>query len=81
MGLFKREERSGYIIKEEDAKIAYVTFPKEVDFKFPDLFPEDGETKQNIKDDEKSLEQAKDRFKGFLNRNAKRRSLPGWFSI
>lgn len=81
MGRFKREERNGYIIKEEDAKLAYVTFPKEVKFTFPDLFPEENETKKNLKDDEKSLEQAKDRFKEYLNRNSKRRGLPGWYSI
>lgn len=81
LGRFKREERSGYIIKDCDPKLAYVTFPKEVDFKFPDLFPEDAETKQNMKDDEKALDQAKEKYKEFIDRNSKRRSLPGWFSI
>jgi large subunit ribosomal protein L23 len=81
MGKFKREERSGYIIKDEDPKMAFVTFPKEVSFTFPDLFPEDAETKKNLKDDEKSLDQAKEKYKEFLDRNSKRRALPGWFSI
>jgi large subunit ribosomal protein L23 len=81
MGRFKREERNGYIIKEEDSKLAYVTFPKEVTFTYPNLFPEENETKKNLKDDEKSLDQAKDRFKEFCNRNSKRRGLPGWYSI
>lgn len=81
MGKTKREERSGYIIKEEDAKLAYVTFPKEVSFKFPNLFPKESESQKNLKDDEKSLEDAKNRYKQFLDRNKKRRALPGWFSI
>ncbi|KAG5681453.1 hypothetical protein PVAND_010887 [Polypedilum vanderplanki] len=81
MGRFKREERSGYIIKEKDPKLAYVTLPKEVSFTFPDLFPEDNETKKNLKDDEKALDQAKEKYKEFLDRNSKRRDLPGWFSI
>lgn len=80
-GKTKREERSGYIIKDEDSKLAYVSFPKEVSFTYPDLFPEDSETKKNIKDDEKSLEDAKQRYKQFLDRNSKRKALPGWFSI
>lgn len=81
LGKFKREERGGYIIKEDDSKLAYVTFPKEVKFTYPDLFPEDNEGKKGLKDDEKALDQAKDRFKEFIDRNSKRRALPGWFSI
>lgn len=81
LGRTKREERSGYIIKEEDAKLAYVSFPKEVQFTFPDVFPEDAETKKNLKDDEKSLDEAKKKYKEYLDRNKKRRALPGWFSI
>lgn len=81
MGKTKREERSGYLIKEEDQKLAYVTFPKEVSFTFPDLFPEDSESKTNMKEDEKSLDDAKQRYKQYLDRNAKRPALPGWFSI
>jgi hypothetical protein len=81
MGKTKREERHGYIIKNDDAKLAYVRFPKEVSFTYPDLFPEDAESKQSIKEDEKSLDDAKKRYKEFLDRNKKRRALPGWFSI
>lgn len=80
-GKTKREERSGYIIKQDDFKLAYVTFPKEVKFTFPDLFPEDAESKQSLKDDEKGLDEAKKRYKEFLDRNKKRPALPGWFSI
>ena len=81
LGKTKREQRSGYIIKEEDAKLAYVSFPKEVDFTFPDLFPEDGEAKKNLKDDEKALDESKKNYKKYLERNKERKALPGWFSI
>lgn len=81
LGKTKREERAGYIIKEEDSKLAYVMFPKEVKFNFPNLFPEDAATKKDQKDDEKSLDEAKNKFKEFLDRNKKRRALPGWYSI
>lgn len=81
MGKTKREERSGYIIKEEDSKLAYVTFPKEVKFEFPNLFPKESESASNLKEDEKNLEDAKKRYKEFLDRNKTRRALPGWFSI
>jgi large subunit ribosomal protein L23 len=81
IGKIRREPVAGYVIKDDDYKLAYVTFPKEVKFTFPDVFPEENETKKNLKDDEKSLDQAKDRFKQFCDRNAKRRALPGWFSL
>jgi large subunit ribosomal protein L23 len=81
MGKTKKEQRSGYIIKEEDTKVSYVTFPKEVKFTFPDLFPETAESKENRRDDSKALDQAKENYQKFLERNAKRRSIPGWYSI
>jgi hypothetical protein len=58
-----------------------VTFPKEVNFTFPDLFPEDAESKKQIKEDQKSMDMAKDRYKEFLDRNKNRRDVPGWFSL
>lgn len=81
LGKTKREQRSGYIIKEEDSKLAYVSFPKEVDFTFPDVFPEDAETKKNLKDDEKALDESKKNYKKYLDRNKERKALPGWYSI
>lgn len=81
LGGTKREGRSGYIIKNDDLKIAYVTLPKEVEFTFPDIFPEDSETKKSIADDEKALDDAKKKYKEFLDRNKNRRALPGWFSF
>lgn len=81
MGKTEKEQRSGYIIKKDDTKVAYVTFPKEVSFTFPNVFPKESETSKNLKEDEKSLDDAKKRYKEFLDRNSKRRALPGWFSI
>lgn len=81
LGKTKKASVGGYVIKEEDSKIAYVTFPKEVSFTYPDLFPENSESKKQMKDDEKSMEMAKDRYKEFLERNKNRRDIPGWFSL
>lgn len=80
-GRTNRDRNLGYITKEDDRKLAYVTFPKEVDFNFPNIFPTDAEAKEQLRDDEKSLEASKDQFKKFLDRSKKRRGLPGWFSI
>lgn len=62
-------------------KIAYVTLPKDVKFEFPNIFPTDAEAKQQLREDEKSLDQSKDAFKKYLERNSKRQNLPSWFSI
>lgn len=62
-------------------KIAYVTLPREVSFTFPDLFPSDAEDKEKRRDDEKSMDQSKEEFKKFLDKNKNRKGLPGWFSF
>lgn len=62
-------------------KIAYVTLPKDVKFAFPDIFPSDAEAKKQQRDDEKALDQSKDAFKSYLDRNKHRQNLPSWFSI
>lgn len=62
-------------------KIAYVTLPKDVKFTFPDIFPSDAEAKKQQRDDEKALDQSKDAFKNYLDRNKKRQNLPSWYSI
>lgn len=71
----------GYVTKDEDVKIAYVTLPKDVKFTFPDIFPSDAEAKKQQRDDEKALDQSKDAFKNYLDRNKKRQNLPSWYSI
>jgi large subunit ribosomal protein L23 len=99
MGKTRRDMGAGYVVKDEDAKIAYVTLvsglriallscnvrisfmfqPKDVQFKFPDLFPETAEKRRE--DDRKSLDDAKKGFKEFLDRNKNRPGTPGWYSI
>lgn len=76
-----RDIHKGYVKKADDLKIAYVTLPKEVKWVFPDVFPEDSESKMTRRDDEKALDASKDAHKNFLERSSKRRGLPGWFSI
>lgn len=60
--------------------MAYVTLPREVEFTFPDLFPSEAEAKQK-REDEKTLDTSKEAFKKYLDRNSKRKGMPGWFSI
>lgn len=81
MGDTKRDRVIGYVTKEEDRKLAYVTLPKEVEFKWPDIFPSDAEAKKQRREDERALDSSKDQFKKYLDRSSKRRGLPGWFSI
>lgn len=81
LGKTERDKVIGYVIKKDDVKLAYVTFPKEVKFTFPDLFPTDAETKKQRKEDERSLDSSKEQFKRYLDQNKKRRGMPGWYSI
>nr|CAD7575238.1 unnamed protein product [Timema californicum] len=75
-GKTKTDQRRGFVIKEDDHKLAYVTLPREQSFKFPDLFPEE----EKILDDNKSMDEAKQGFTKFLDRTKTRPGLPGWFS-
>ncbi|XP_020715055.1 39S ribosomal protein L23, mitochondrial isoform X2 [Ceratitis capitata] len=75
MGKTKRDQTFGYVTKEDDVKIAYL---KTEEFTFPDLFSKKEEQK---KAEEKSLDDSKQGFKRFLDRNKKRPGTPGWYSI
>nr|CAD7455373.1 unnamed protein product [Timema tahoe] len=75
-GKTKIDQRQGFVTKEDDHKLAYVTLPREQSFKFPDLFPED----EKILDDNKSMDEAKQGFTRFLDKTKTRPGLPGWFS-
>lgn len=81
MGSTQRDRVLGYVIKNEDRKLAYVTLPKETNFEFPELYPTEAEAKKQQRDDEKSLDASKDQFKRYLDRNSKRKGMPGWYSI
>lgn len=75
MGEFRKEPHKGYIIKDDDVKIAYVTLPKDQKFVYPDIFPKDKENKI-LDEGEKSLEQIKTSFKDYLDRNKERPGIP-----
>ncbi|KAL1402831.1 hypothetical protein pipiens_001827 [Culex pipiens pipiens] len=79
MGKTKRDQVMGYITKDEDTKLAYVTLKKEMKFEFPNLFP--SEAKEKLEDDKKSLDEAKKNHKKFLEKNKDRPGTPGWFTI
>lgn len=81
LGKTQRDKVQGYVTKNEDFKIAYLTLPKDVKFTYPDLYPSEAEAKKQKREDEKSLDQSKDAFKSFLDRNKKRPDLPGWYSL
>ncbi|XP_014103056.2 large ribosomal subunit protein uL23m [Bactrocera oleae] len=78
MGKTKRDQAKGYVTKDDDVKIAYVTLPRTEEFTFPDLFEKKEEQK---KAEEKSMDDSKQGFKRFLDRNKKRPGTPGWYSI
>lgn len=52
--------------------------PRTEEFTFPELFSKKEEQK---KAEEKSLDESKQGFKRFLDRNKKRPGAPGWYSI
>lgn len=81
IGKTARDRKVGYITKEEDSKLAYVTFPREVTFKFPDIFPSEAEEKEKKREDERALESSKEEFQKFIDKNKNRKGLPGWFSF
>ncbi|XP_005179064.1 large ribosomal subunit protein uL23m-like [Musca domestica] len=78
LGATKRDVTYGYVTKHDDMKIAYVTLPKEMEFTFPEMFTKKDDAK---KADEKAMEDTKQGFKQFLERNKKRPGTPGWYSI
>ncbi|XP_055627780.1 probable 39S ribosomal protein L23, mitochondrial [Toxorhynchites rutilus septentrionalis] len=79
MGKTKRDLVHGYITKNEDTKMAYVTLPKDMKFEFPNMFQD--EAKKKEEDDKKSLEETKKNYKKFLDKNKHRPGTPGWFTI
>ncbi|CAG9790972.1 unnamed protein product [Diatraea saccharalis] len=78
MGKFRKDIGKGYVVKEDDKKIAFVTLPKNMSFEFPNIFE-----KVEDQDDEnmKSLDDAKKSFKSYIDRNKNRSDVPSWFSI
>ncbi|XP_013183700.1 large ribosomal subunit protein uL23m [Amyelois transitella] len=78
LGKFRRDYGKGYIIKEDDAKHAFITLPKSMKFEFPDLFES---SKDEEEENMKSLDEAKKSYKTYIDRNKDRPDVPSWFSI
>ncbi|XP_026466103.1 probable 39S ribosomal protein L23, mitochondrial [Ctenocephalides felis] len=78
LGKTKRDLK-GYIVKEEDTKLAYVTLPKEEVFEFPNIFKKDEESQ--YQEDMKSMNESKKLYKNYLERNKNSPGTPGWFSF
>ncbi|XP_076040321.1 mitochondrial ribosomal protein L23 [Oratosquilla oratoria] len=79
MGKFKRNAVRGYVVKDDDYKIAYVTLAGDQTFEFPDLFPEEKQKEQD-----KQLEQLdtlKKEWNKSVGKNAHRKDVPSWFGI
>ncbi|EDW33170.1 GL24615 [Drosophila persimilis] len=78
LGETRRDQTYGYVTKKDDVKYAYVTLPKTEEFTFPELFEKKAEIKEK---EEKSMDESKNGFRKFLDRNKKRPGTPGWYSI
>ncbi|CAG7818351.1 unnamed protein product [Allacma fusca] len=70
----------GYIIKDDDFKVAYVTLPKGATFAFPDIYPEQKE-EEETSEREKTIKQIEHSFEELKKRNKNRPDVPGWFTI
>ncbi|KAK0183347.1 hypothetical protein PV327_001398 [Microctonus hyperodae] len=79
MGEFKKSLDGGYIVKDDDIKVAYAILPKEESFVFPDIFSVEREKKEK-KEEKRTIEQMKEGHKKFLETNNKP-GIPGWFGI
>ncbi|KAK0083195.1 hypothetical protein PV325_009182 [Microctonus aethiopoides] len=79
MGEFKKCLDGGYIVKDDDIKVAYAILPKEESFIFPDIFSSERKKKEE-QDEKKTIEQMKESHKKFLQTNNKP-GVPGWFGI
>uniref|UniRef100_A0A2A4JM57 Large ribosomal subunit protein uL23m n=1 Tax=Heliothis virescens TaxID=7102 RepID=A0A2A4JM57_HELVI len=78
LGKFRRDIGKGYIVKDDDVKSAYVVLPKDMKFKYPNIF---GTKKDEERDEEKALSEAKKSFQNYIKRNKDRTDVPSWFSI
>ncbi|KAB0800091.1 hypothetical protein PPYR_07971 [Photinus pyralis] len=79
LGKTREEPGKGYVIKDDDYKVAYVVLPKDEKFEFPNLFPESAE-KEKL-DHDKALDEVRKNHQKYLEKNSDRPGLPGWFSF
>ncbi|PSN45602.1 putative 39S ribosomal protein L23 [Blattella germanica] len=77
-GRTKQDSVQGYVTKEDDFKMAYVTLPKDQHFEFPEMFAEGN---QMMEEQVKQMDEMKKNHKKFLDQANKRPGVPGWFSF
>eukprot|EP00093_Oithona_nana_P006440 06440.XXX_292252_292851_1 [CDS] Oithona nana genome sequencing. len=68
------------LYKEDDIKYAYVTLPKDVTFKFPDILEKSSEEK-DIKKGTKDIQEQKNKFKHEAGIATGRRGVPSFFGL
>ncbi|XP_050726317.1 39S ribosomal protein L23, mitochondrial-like [Eriocheir sinensis] len=79
MGEFSRSKFGGYIVKDDDYKVAYVTLPKDQKFEFPDLFPKEKE--EEVEKQKKQIKILEREFKRITRLHNHRHGVPGWFGV
>uniref|UniRef100_A0A131Z5S9 Large ribosomal subunit protein uL23m n=1 Tax=Rhipicephalus appendiculatus TaxID=34631 RepID=A0A131Z5S9_RHIAP len=79
-GKIRRAEGKGYLVKDDDYRVAFVTLPKGEAFTFPDLFskPANVEKEKAIT---KQMEEAEKLQKLQIRKDPHREGLPNWFGI
>lgn len=79
MGKLKRSRVGGYVVKDDDYKVVYVSLPKGEKFEFPDLFPEEKE--KELDKHKEELEALKVEWNKVTQRNERRRGVPTWLGL
>lgn len=79
MGKLRRSRVGGYVVKDDDYKIVYVSLPKGEKFEFPDLFPEEKE--KELDKHKEELEALKVEWNKVTQRNERRRGVPTWLGL
>jgi len=77
-GKLRRISGKGYIVKDDDYKVAFVTVPKHIKFEYPEIFPKD-KTDQSLDSERKNLSEMETNYLNKLKRNKLRPDVPGWF--
>lgn len=79
MGKLRRSRVGGYVVKDDDYKVVYVSLPKGEKFEFPDLFPEEKE--KELDKHKEELEALKVEWNKVTQRNERRRGVPTWLGL
>ncbi|KAH9380345.1 hypothetical protein HPB48_016095 [Haemaphysalis longicornis] len=80
MGKIRKAEGKGYLVKEDDFRVAIVTLPKGEVFSFPDLFSTTA-MEQKEESAKKQMEQAEQVQKTYIRQDPHRHDLPSWFGL